>query len=138
MIEQSEILREIKTKNAYVRKLANGVVTMHHPLHISTSSMSNFIENYEAILQIQRGEITPFLINTGNVVNIGRDAKKYMTEKLPTVANSMAMVSEVQKPLAIYTINIYLSVFPPKIPHKFFNREKDGYDWLLQHLNKQG
>ncbi|MFN3917583.1 MAG: hypothetical protein ACK4K0_07555 [Flavobacteriales bacterium] len=137
MLEQAEILREIKTKNAYVRKLANGIVTMHHPLDVSNSTMSNFVENYQAILQIQRGEITPFLINTGNVVNIGRDAKKYMTEKLPTIASSMAMVSEAQSPLVIYTINVYLNVFTPKIPHKFFNKEKEGYNWLLQQLNMQ-
>lgn len=135
MVSSDNILREIQTQNAIVRKFHNGIITLHHPENVTVSDMENFTENYEALLAIQQGEISPFLINTCNVVRVGRAEKKFMTETLPTVASQMAMISNIKNPLALFTVNVYLSLFRPSIPHKLFYKEEDGYKWVCEFLN---
>jgi len=127
-----EIVAEITTKNGVIRKHKCSIISLYHPDNIKKSEMDDFIQNYEALLKIQKGEISPFLIVTNNVSTVSSEGKVFMTKSLPTIANAMAMVPK--STLAKFAVNLYLYINRPNIPTKAFGSEEKAIEWLKQFL----
>lgn len=127
-----QVIKEIKTNNGVIRKHKCSIISLYHPDNIKKSEMEDFIQNYEALLKVQAGEISPFLIITNNVSTVSSEGKVFMTKTLPTIANSMAMVPK--SALAKFAVNLFLYINRPNIPTKAFSSEEKAVEWLKQFL----
>ena len=129
-----EVLAEITTGNAQIKKRSNGMVTLKHLEGINSLKWNDFVENYEAILQLQNGCISPLLGNVTNIEEVENEAKAFMTKTLPTVANALAFVNEKTNTVTSFVINMYLYLHRPQIPVKVFSSEEKALKWLNEFL----
>ncbi len=127
-----EVIAEIKTGNAQIKKLSNGIIFFKHLEGVKKLQMHDFVENYDGILSLQKGSISPLLGNVTNIEKVGNDAKAFMTKSLPNVSNALAFVNENTNSITTFTINTYLYLHRPQIPTKVFSSEDKAIEWLLK------
>jgi hypothetical protein len=127
-----EVIAEIKTGNAHIKKLSNGIVLFRHLDGVKNLKMNDFVENYNGILSLQKSSISPLLGNVTNIEKVGNDAKAFMTKVLPNVSNALAFVNENTNSVTTFTINTYLYLHRPQVPTKIFSSEKKAFEWLLE------
>ncbi|MFN3343362.1 MAG: hypothetical protein ACK40M_11740 [Flavobacteriales bacterium] len=134
--ERSEvdIIRELRTRNAVIRKRADGIVLLHHPPEFFSSTFEDFLENYKALLSIQEGEISPLLMNVGNVRKVDSASKIFMNKTLPEIAHKMAMVPGSGSALTRLTVKTYFILHRPPISSKIFRNDAEAIDWLKEDL----
>jgi hypothetical protein len=128
---KTDILREIRTRNAIIRKRADGIVLLHHPPEFVSSTFEDFLENHKALLEIQRGEISPFLMNVGNVKKVDNESKSYMNKTLPALASKMAMVPGEGHAMTRMAVKIYFILHRPPVPSRIFKDDLSAIQWLL-------
>ncbi|NUM50088.1 MAG: hypothetical protein HUU48_03130 [Flavobacteriales bacterium] len=125
-----EVLTEITTGNAQIKKCSNGMLIFKHLEGIKSLNLSDFVENYEGILRLQSGCVSPLLGNVTNIEDVENEAKAFMTKTLPTVANALAFVNEKTNTVTSFAINMYLYLHRPQIPVKVFSSEEKALKWL--------
>lgn len=132
---EADIVRSIETTNAIIRKRSDGILMLHHPMHVVESTLSHVKENFEALCEIQAGEISPFLMHTGQVHKISAESKAFMTKSLGSIATHMAMVTDHSNPLSILAVRMYMYLHRPSIPTRVFRQDPHAIIWLRTQMS---
>ena len=97
-------------------------------------TVKNITENIALVKSITNNKIIPLLIYLSNSPVPDKATRKFVSEQLPNVYSTMAMVS---KPgLSKIIMNILFNIKPPIIPMKSFSDDKKAKKWLEQFLSK--
>lgn len=129
-----DIIKEIQTSSAIIRKQQSGIISLHHPFGVSDLGLEQFKENFTVVQEIQNGAKTPFLLNTGQVYKISNEAKQYLSKKVAEFASHMAMVPGSSNPLSQLSVRMYLYLHRPPIETRVFRDDRKAMIWLIEQL----
>jgi hypothetical protein len=111
-----------------------GIGQMHFKDDI-VMEISNQMEHLNGLIEITKGQPTPFIVTTGKRVIISKEARDngVLIEEISPV-NAMAVI--VQNLAYRLVADFYLRFNKPKIPYKVFTDQEKAVDWCKQFVVK--
>lgn len=123
-----EVLREILTDTASIKKLENGIirVAIRDDAHLNAENLQ---ENYHAYIELMESETALFLIIVSETASIdSKGREEYNKKTRSEVRAKDALV--IKNPATMLLINSQVTFIKPIIPTQAFLDEASAIRWL--------
>ena len=127
---EMEVVREILTETASIKKLENGIIRVAIKDHANLTA-ENLEENYYAYCELMDGDSAPFLIVVNESATIdteGREEYNQKTRKEIRKKDALVMPN----PATMLLINSQIKFIKPIIPTQAFMDEASAIRWLSE------
>ena len=124
-----EVLKEILTKTASIRKLESGIIriAIRDNAHLTAENLE---ENFEAYNDLVDGDKAPFLILVNDTASIDSQGREEYNKKTRREIRSKdALV--IKSPATMLLINSQVKFVKPIIPTQAFLDEASAIRWLM-------
>ena len=125
-----ETLSEINTETANIKRLKNGVirVEIRDDAHLEAKNLE---ENYNAYMDLMKGDSAPFLIIVNDSATISTEGREEFNKRTRReVREKDALV--IKSPATMLLINSQVKFVKPIIPTMAFIDERSAMAWLVQ------
>lgn len=109
----------------------NGVVRFIYKQNL-TIQLAGAMEIVSDRLQLQKGKAYPILCDIRGIIDITKDARRYLATEGSSLTKAVAFISD--NPLSQILTDLYLLANMPPIPTKVVSNELEGMEFLSEFI----
>ncbi len=125
---------QLEIHNGLLTQFPNGILQFEKKPEISESTPEGTKALYDGIVQIQKDEKTPILINLIGLKDLKMECKLFLMNKLPDHATAVAFIID-NSPLMRYNFNMSNYLRIKTIPMSHFHDKDEALEWLYSYLS---
>ena len=129
-------MKVIETRTTKMWLDDDGILRIETKPSISKQTLSDAVENMDALEKLRQGKKRPVFIDIRNALSTDAEGRRYYSES-ELAGNFSAGVFIIESPLSRIIGSLYLGVSKPPFPVMLFNLPEKALVWLRGFLEKE-